>query len=86
MGGRRDARSSPEGDAPPACGDHSARSRTGLHGAAPREVKYQRHDRHEEQQVNQGAGDVKHEPAQYPQDGKKNEQDKEHRVSPFGER
>jgi hypothetical protein len=34
--------------------------------------------------VNQGACDVKHEPAQYPQDGKKNEQDKQHRVSPFG--
>jgi hypothetical protein len=33
--------------------------------------------------MNQGARDVKHEPAQYPQDGKKNEQDKQHRVSPF---
>jgi hypothetical protein len=46
-------------------------------------VKYQGHDRHEDQQVNQGAGDMKHEPAQYPQNGKKNEQDKKHRVSPF---
>lgn len=36
--------------------------------------------------MNQGAGDVKHEPAQYPQDRKKNEQDNEHRVSPFGGR
>jgi hypothetical protein len=57
-----------------------------LSGTAPKKVRNQRNDREQQQQMNQGAGDMKNQEASQPRQQENDEKYDEHLLLPSGSR